>query len=252
MTRSIDAGPLADIQSATPRIGWLVDLLIDSGSLFMWTGVGPLSANGNTYTGTGNLGSVSGIGETVEVRPTGITLRLSGVASSLISIVASEHLQGRTAKVYLATFTDAGVLEGTVLMFQGRIDNPQTDDDGTEGTITIPVENRLADFDRPNQTLFYTHEDQQNLYSGDLAFEFVEALVEQDIYWGQKQPKAKTTTVTGGGGGSGGGGSGGGGDDDGDGTTQLDPSQVVGPGDPGFEGGSSGGYNEDGDWVNVG
>ena len=187
-------------------MAWLVDLLLDSGSLYFWSGVGPLSANSNTYTGTGNLGSVSGIGESVEVRPTGITLKLSGVASSLLSIVLTEHLQGRTAKVYLATFTDPGALEGTLLLFQGRIDNPQIDDDGTEATITLPVENRLADFDRPNQTLFYTHEDQQGLYTGDLAFEFVEALVDAEVFWGQKQPNAKPSPVTGGGGGAGGGG----------------------------------------------
>jgi len=59
-------------------------------------------------------------------------------------------------------------------------------DDGQEATIIMTAENKLVDFRRPRETR-YTHEEQQNLYPVspfDLGLEFVNAIQEKQIYWG--------------------------------------------------------------------
>jgi len=50
----------------------------------------------------------------------------------------------------------------------------------------VTAENKLVDFRRPRETR-YTHEEQQNLYPvspPDLGLEFVNAIQEKQIYWG--------------------------------------------------------------------
>ena len=62
-------------------------------------------------------------------------------------------------------------------------------DDGQEASIIMSAENRLVDFRRPREVR-YTHEEQQNLYPpgpgtpGDLGLEFVNAIQEKQVYWG--------------------------------------------------------------------
>jgi hypothetical protein len=47
----------------------------------------------------------------------------------------------------------------------------------------MTAENKLVDFRRPREVR-YTHEEQQNLFSTDLGLEFVNAIQEKQIYWG--------------------------------------------------------------------
>jgi hypothetical protein len=47
----------------------------------------------------------------------------------------------------------------------------------------MTAENKLVDFRRPREVR-YTHQEQQNLYPADLGLEFVNAIQEKQIYWG--------------------------------------------------------------------
>ena len=59
-------------------------------------------------------------------------------------------------------------------------------DEGAESAnITLNLENRLIALDRAKNRR-YTHEDQQERFSGDLGFEFVPDLQDKQIIWGKK------------------------------------------------------------------
>lgn len=249
MTRTLPTGYEAQTTASLFRAAYLVSLAFDSGTLYFWTGIGDLSYGGNTYTGTGNLGDVSLVTETADMRPTGATLRLSGVASSLISIMLSEHYQGRAAVIRYAVFDANWAMVEALTVFSGKMDVMRLVDAGQTSDIELTVEHRMIAFDRPQEVYFYTHVDQQRLYSGDLGLEFVASLVDKTIYWGRVQPGASPSPGTGSGGVSGGsggqvgdpgvpGGSGYVESDDGDGSTPGGTSV----GDPGVFGGS--GYVE--------
>ncbi len=150
-----------------------------------WSGVGDLVWDGHTWTGVGTFGEVSSVEETVEVRATGATFRLSGVPSDLVLEVINTSIQGRRAKLWLGFMSpDWVLLEDPVLLFDGRMDTVEVIDGARTAVISLLAENRLRDLERP-RTRRYTSEDQQNEYPGDLGFAFVPSLQEAEIDWGR-------------------------------------------------------------------
>ena len=186
MSRSLHANVVTEVTSAATRAAWAVDIVLDSGELNMWTGIGNLSANGNTYAGVGDLGKIEAIEESVDLKATGLRLQLSGVTSSLISVALAEQYQGRTVRAYLVFFdSNWAVVGDPVLMFAGRIDVMQIIDAGDTSDISLTAESRAVDLERPGEVAYYTDEDQQRLFSGDLGCQFVEALVDKTLAWGR-------------------------------------------------------------------
>lgn len=94
-----------------------------------WSGIGDLVWDGNTYVGAGGLGSVGTVEESSSIRAAGAVFKLSGIPSSLVSIVLAEHYQGRNCTMWLASFDAAGALiADPVQVFPGRIDMMQITD----------------------------------------------------------------------------------------------------------------------------
>jgi len=86
-----------------------VEMMFDSGPLRLWTGLGDLQYQGNTFTGTGTLLSVSEISETAELSVRGASLSLSGIPSDILSYALTEDYQGRLCNIYFGLF-DYGFL----------------------------------------------------------------------------------------------------------------------------------------------
>ena len=55
---------------------------------------------------------------------------------------------------------------------------------GETATISISVESRLVDWERP-RVHRYTNADQQIAYPGDKGLEFVAQMVEKELVWGR-------------------------------------------------------------------
>jgi hypothetical protein len=201
MSRSVGSNFATAAVAATYQYAWLVTLELDSGTLRFWTGLGDKTIGGAVYTGTGTLGSVSPVEESTDIKPNGIKMMLAGQNPAMISIASGEHYQGRTCRVAFALFdTTWAVIDDPLTVFVGRLDVMTTIDYGAHCTLEVTAENRLVDFERPGEILYYTHQDQLRLYPGDLGLEYMAALVEAEIWWGQKQPGAVSSTVTGPGG----------------------------------------------------
>lgn len=148
------------------------------------SGVGQIAWGGDTYWGVGSFGAVSSVRDAVGTQPSGVQLTLSGIPVDLVAKCLGEHYQGRDARLYLALL-DAGhqLILDPVLVFRGRMDVPDIRM-GETATITMHVENRLADWKRP-RVRRYSHEDQQELYPGDMGLQFVTQMVEKTIVWGR-------------------------------------------------------------------
>ena len=158
----------------------------DGGDLNFWNGVGDLVWNGDTYTGTGDLGSVSDIEETSILKAAGARFTISGIPSGNISIALSKDYPERIAKLWLG-FVDqsVSVKADPVLIFSGRMDVMEILEEGETATISIRVENRLIDLERP-KLRNYTNTDQKREFAGDDGLEFVAALNDgREIVWGR-------------------------------------------------------------------
>lgn len=184
MTRDLNAATETASQADVIAPIYLVDLAFDAATLYFHTGVGELVWNSNTYTGTGILGGIGTANEDSELSRTPLELRLSGVESSMMSIILGEHYQGRTATVYLG-YLDTETMElvdDPAIYYRGRMDAPSIAQDETL-EIILPIENRFAAWDRPKIRRF-NNADQQSRYPGDKGLEFVEQATEKRIVWG--------------------------------------------------------------------
>ena len=188
MTRTLTAGVQTAVTSEVARPFFAVELDFSSGftranstdrSLSFDSGSGVVA-----FTGVGNLGRIGVAQEGTELQSYSLALTISGVNPAHISIALGEHYQGRTAKIWLG-FLDANhvIIADPVLLFQGRMDDMPISL-GETGEITVNVESRLADWERP-RTSRYTDAEQRQLFAGDRGLEFVAATVEKELVWGR-------------------------------------------------------------------
>ena len=153
--------------------------------LNVWTGMGDLTYDSETYTGLGDLLTISEIKETSDVSATGINVSLTGVKSSLIAVAKNHEYQGRELTVRLGAFDDSGsLIADPVIIFSGFMDTMTIAEAGEYSTITIAVENKLVAFER-SRVRRYTAEDQKIEHPTDKGFEYVTAIVEKEILWGR-------------------------------------------------------------------
>ena len=188
--RDMTPAYLAAISSAMLRPALFVQATFVSGPLYVWSGIGPITWNGQVWIGIGTLGSVSTIEEGSTVSAKGITLTLSGLDPTLLTDVMEEFQVGLPVMVTLGVFDDTGALiADPVCCFSGRMDQPTIDVSGTTASIAINCENRLVEMNVSVERR-YTDEDQQLDYPGDLGFQFVNGIQDAQIYFG-RSPSSK-------------------------------------------------------------
>lgn len=161
-----------------------VALDVPSGYVRLHTRIGTVTWGGNSWLGVGKLGDISDIDEDAMLRPSGVTVTLTGVDSDLITSAMTEKYHGRAIAVYegfLNTSTMALVADPEI-KFSGLMDYMSiTLGEGT-GSISIQAEGELARWQRHNNSL-YTHESQQALYSGDRGFDQIPYTMNRKIDW---------------------------------------------------------------------
>lgn len=139
------------------------------------------------WLGTGGLVNIEAIRETTNVESTGLRMTLSGIPSAMISLALGEDVQGRPISVWLGVMDSAGALIGTpVLEWQGRIDTLTIAETDDTATITATAESRMASLMKAAPRR-YTDADQQNLYPGDLIFNYVPQMKEKVLPFPSKE-----------------------------------------------------------------
>ncbi len=219
-SRAID--PNTKAAAAAPLIHpvLFVKLEFDGGDVNMHTELGDIIFGGDTYTGIGKLGGISGMEENSDLSRTPISLSLSGIPNDLVSILLGEQYQGRTATIFLGYLdltgafnistitTEDGATSYTaedgstlytiesgaanvmvadpVIIYKGNIDTADFAIDKSFA-VTISVESRFAAWDKP-LTRRYNNSDQQSRHPGDKGLQFVEQAASKTLWWGQATP----------------------------------------------------------------
>lgn len=144
----------------------------------------PVIWNGETYLGVGNLGSLGPSQEAAELQNYAITLTMTGVPAASVAAAIDENYQGRDARIFMALVDDGHrIVTDPLLLFRGRMDT-QDIELGTTANITLTVQSRLADWERP-RIRRYTTEDQQSEYPDDKGLQYVPQMSEKTLYWGR-------------------------------------------------------------------
>lgn len=185
MARDLTAGMVTEVtgDSLSPRLLAYFDF--PSGEVRVWTGLGNLSWDGETWSGIGTFGTFNPAQGGTDISAQGAEFGLSGIPSSLISAALGDAYQNRDCSVWLACLDSGGSVVSTPYQWQGRMDTMVIDEKGETSDIRLTAESRLIDLDRP-RIRRYTNEDQQQEYGGDRGLEFVAAIADIPIHWGAK------------------------------------------------------------------
>lgn len=182
MSRTIPSALLTALSQPEVYPYYAIELNFDSGAIRLWTGYGDLTISSNTYTGGGNLLSISGLEEASDLSAKNITLSLSGVPSTLVTLALSESYQRRSCKVYFGTTDTSTPIE----VFSGFMNTMTIEDSGETSTISLTVESKLIRLEKASNRR-YSEENHVARHSGDTFFSYVADLQDKEVIWGRER-----------------------------------------------------------------
>jgi hypothetical protein len=197
----------AALSAEVVRAAILVNVQFKNETLYMWSGLGPLAANGQTYIGVGDFGSVSNIPETSNTEAQNVTLTLGGIPATYLGEVIQNSQIFNLAQVWLACFDESyDLIPSPMLMYQGLTDQPVLSDDGESLTVTLALENVLVDLNRSVER-YYTDVDQSSaanlaatltrlnlpLTTIDTGGQYIVGIQNQVLYWGTSPSSSNNT-----------------------------------------------------------
>ena len=184
MTRALSSSNASATISTTVRPVIFVKVDYTDTPVYAHSDTGSLTFNNETFTGVGQLGSISGIEEQGELAVSGLTITLAGIDPSLLSQAMHTPHQGRPVYVWIGYLNENRRLVDTPhLIFKGRLDT-HTLTLGEQAILTLTAENRLVDWSRP-RTLRFNAESQKSRFPADEGFAFVAQATEKTILWGR-------------------------------------------------------------------
>ena len=183
MSRALTAAMLAEIvkQTVSPVLFWEAEFA--SGTTRLWSGIGTIAWNSQTWTGAGQLLNVGAIAESAAVNASGVQVQVSGLSTTVAALALTQARQGKKCSIWLGMLDSAGsVIADPVLVFSGLLDVPEINETGQDAAIAFNYESRLITLKTPNLRR-YTKEDQQKAYPGDTGFHWVAKLQDALITW---------------------------------------------------------------------
>ena len=199
MARSLTSVIRDQIISDSVELAFLAKFRFDSGDQNVWTGIGDLTFNGDTYQGIGNLGSVSSYKETQSLKAEGVSFGLSGNIASNLSTALSEEFQNRICTLWLGFFDDTvspGLLNDPTIIFQGRMDNMNINHGSETSIVEISAENILISLEHAVNRRYTPDDHNIDEFTADDGtiffddgFNFVATLESKEIFWGRADPK---------------------------------------------------------------
>ena len=186
--RSLAAPVLAALASGAVSIAQLVRIQFTSGDVLLNSSNWDLAWDSLTYQGAYGLGSVSPVTDQPgEVQ--GITLAMDGGDSSRIALALddADEVQGAvcTIRTAIISTTDYTVLDAPVDWI-GKCDTMSIGEDGLQAEIRVSAESNAVDLLRGTPATL-SDADQQALFSGDRAFEYVVSQIDQPVVWPSRE-----------------------------------------------------------------
>lgn len=158
----------------------------DSGDVCLWTGLGDYVLGGDTYTGAGDLLSISQVSETSKIEAVGSSITVNGLNSALLSLALDEPYRGRPLTLRIGLFDEnEEIIASPFVLFEGYMDQMPLKDSGESFSINVNSESKLRDLFR-KKSIFWTDQDQKTFYdSDDNGCEWVAGLANKEIVWGR-------------------------------------------------------------------
>lgn len=188
--QGLDASIVNRLGADEQALFFAIKAEFDTDDILLWSGTDDLVIASETYTGAGNLLSISNTEDNLELKSNGLVITLSGMDTTIVNYALTENYQNRPLTLFMG-YVMGGTNEvaGTLTLFKGRMTSLVIGDTPEGSTVTIDAENRLVDLDRPSN-LRYTKESQNFLHDGDTGFNRVASLQDKQINWGKSSDTA--------------------------------------------------------------
>jgi hypothetical protein len=173
------------LSSQVAHLALLVYLNWVGGAVRLWSGVGPITWNSQTWLGAGEYGTIDKIADSAEKADIGVELTLNYLDDATRNEVNANDPVGRDASIYLAVIDPANkTVTDAYELFAGFIDEVVIEDAGETGKIIVRLASELA---RMRRSTYYSlsHAHQQQLFTGDLGLQFA-ARMDEVLLWGRK------------------------------------------------------------------
>lgn len=163
----------------------LLTIYLDAQTIYWCDYHRDLVAFGQTYGACGQFLGFDGLEETTDISINAVTVALSGVDSANIKLFLSNYYLDRRLTIHRAFLdSDDTLLPDPVLIFDGRMNRPQSNEDPDNGTLTLSVEasNQFADFERkPGRHT--SSDEQQAFFPSDLGLQYATE-IDRTLTWG--------------------------------------------------------------------
>lgn len=170
---------------------FFVLLDFDSAPLYLCSAARNFDWNGHTWLGVGNITAMEPIVETITGEQVGTKLMLPGVSLDQRAMALQEVMALRECTVWVGFVDDSEqLIDNPIQEYKGICDYPEIvdniDDEGKviSATVSINVENLMIDFQRSGKARRFTHEDQLDMYPGDMICQYVSETTEKSLAWG--------------------------------------------------------------------
>ena len=184
MSRDISATNLAEINASHIQPVTMVNLGFDT-PVYVHSGIGTITYDGNDYLGVGQLGAVGNMGESEDLTPSPLSLTLSGVDSSLVSEALDSGNYGDVVTIYEGYRQDDGTLvDDPWVVWKGAYEFSSVSLDKSS-IISVTIKHDLSALSEKDGGR-YSDEDQQVRFSGDVGFQFVADTSGIKLHWGGK------------------------------------------------------------------
>ena len=157
----VTAAMVTALQSPSLKPALFVSIQFKTETVYLWTGSGSLTWNGQTWSGAGSLMNISSIETSDKVEAQGMSIELSGIDPTLLSEVLSDVQIGYPVSVYFTAYSGSAFITPPITSWNGRVDRPTCKVGGDQATISLACETQLIDMNIPVDRR-YTQEDQQN------------------------------------------------------------------------------------------
>lgn len=196
MSRGLNSTTLAAVSQPEVQVYFAVKLEFDT-PLLLWSGIGVMVLNGESYTGGGSLLGLSKIDESFELSSRGAQLSLSGIPKTNTEparLALTQNYHGKVGRIYLAVLdansthdlTGANVDNASLFdqVFIGFMDMMNIDEGEETSTISLALESRLSVLRRPVNRRF-TANWLKSKFPDDRGLDFTNNTPLQKIRWGR-------------------------------------------------------------------
>lgn len=184
--RTFDPGTTAALEGAALPIAQLVYIGFPGAPIALSSSGMNIEFAGVTYRGAAGLGTIGPIDDSPgEVK--GLQFTMSGVPIEYLAVVLNDAaiVQGAPVTIRLAILTGAVVFDAPI-EWAGRLDTMSIEENGETCTVSATAESNAVDLLR-GSPMTYSHVDQQALFPGDMAFEYVLPQDGKPVVWAGKQ-----------------------------------------------------------------